>query len=468
MNQTMQSQPFLWGTATASYQCEGAWQEDGKVESMWDRYLHENGYENGDVASDHYHRFREDLQLMHDGNQNAYRFSLSWPRIITDLDGTVNEKGLAFYGALIDECLAQGIVPFVTIYHWDLPQYLQEIGGWLNRKTCDAFVTFCRVVWKAFGGKVKHWTTFNEPKWFTFSGYFNGNYPPEHRDAQELITCCFNVMLANAMAVREFRAEKIPGEVGLVASYETFYPAEDNAACAAAAHNADNFANLWCTSSCAKGVFPADLVQRLKEEGLDLSFADEQALQIIHDNTVDFLGLNYYSPEFVTPCEEETEIVINNAGKNFKRKSLYKVKGWFATVRNPNLKYNAWDMGIYPQGLYDTLKTNYDLYHIPVYITENGYGNYDQMENGVINDDERIEYIDGHVKALLRAKADGVDVRGYFVWSAMDLYSWKNGCEKRYGLIYVDFEHDCRRIPKKSYYWYRDAIAAGFSEEGRN
>ena len=171
---------FLWGSATASYQCEGGWDLDEKAESMWDRYLHENGLENGDTASDHYHRYREDIRMMKEGGQNAYRFSLSWPRIIKDREGTVNAKGIAFYRSLIEECRRNGIEPFVTLYHWDLPQYWQAKGGWLNREVAFAFQKYCEICFREFNGMIRYWSTFNEPQWFIFCGYMQGNYPPNH------------------------------------------------------------------------------------------------------------------------------------------------------------------------------------------------------------------------------------------------------------------------------------------------
>ncbi|MBQ1533708.1 MAG: glycoside hydrolase family 1 protein, partial [Erysipelotrichaceae bacterium] len=173
---------FLWGSATASYQCEGAWDLDEKAESNWDRYLHVNGLENGDVASDFYHHYEEDIRMLAEGGQNAFRFSLSWPRIISDINGTVNRKGLDFYHRVIDTCLRYNVEPFVTLYHWDLPQYLEDEGGWLNRKTCDAYLHFTEVCFKEFSGKVKYWTTFNEPRWTIFNGYLIGNYCPGHHN----------------------------------------------------------------------------------------------------------------------------------------------------------------------------------------------------------------------------------------------------------------------------------------------
>lgn len=211
--------PFFWGSATASYQCEGAWQEGGKAESMWDRYLHENDLENGDVASDHYHRYREDIETMAKGGQNAYRFSLSWPRIIKNREGEVNEEGIAFYNSLIDTCHEFGVEPFVTIYHWDLPQYWEDEGGWLNEETAHAFEHYARVCFDRFGDRVRYWATFNEPKWFVMSGYLIGNYPPALQDPEKCAHAAFNVMYASALGVKAFRAGGYEGSIGIVHSF---------------------------------------------------------------------------------------------------------------------------------------------------------------------------------------------------------------------------------------------------------
>lgn len=458
---TMEKEKMLWGGATASYQCEGAYNEDGKVESMWDYYLHKENLENGDIASDHYHRYKEDIKQMADGGQNAYRFSLSWPRIIKNINGDVNEEGIKFYKNMIDECHKHNIEPFITLYHWDLPQYLEEKGGWLNIETCYAFKHYCEVCYKAFNGHVNYWSTFNEPKWFIFSGYMSGNYPPCHKNIDEVIKGCYNVMFANALAIESFKKFKIKGSIGLVSSYQTIYGVDDNAQTRQAIRNAQNYCNNWCIDTCCLGQFPSDMVTKLKEEGYDLSFAKNEELEIIKNNTVDFLGMNYYSPQYVKPYTSgETEVKVNNQGKNYKGNMRSVVKNGFEIANDDmnDLPRNDWGMIVYPKGLYDGIKDNASKFNGPIYITENGYGNYEEINNGQIHDDYRIKYIKEHVRYLLKAKYEGYDVRGYFVWSPFDLYSWKNGCEKRYGLVAIDFENNQKRIPKDSYYWYRDEI----------
>ncbi|MSS11336.1 glycoside hydrolase family 1 protein [Clostridium sp. WB02_MRS01] len=450
---------FLWGGATASYQCEGARNEDGKVDSMWDVYLHDKCLENGDIASDFYHRYKEDIQMMKEGGQNAFRFSLSWPRIIVDKKGTINQKGIKFYHEVIDECLSHGIEPFVTIYHWDLPQYLEEDGGWQNRETCDAFVKYAEVVMKEYNGKVKYWTTFNEPRWFIFNGYFIGNYPPECHSTQMTVKGAYHVMLAHAMAVQAFRENQIKGKIGIVHSYTPVDGVDDLPETKKAMRYADNYCNNWVLDTAVKGEIPADLLGKLKLEGIDLSFMNEEDLHIISENRVDYLGLNYYARTLVKAYTEgETTLIVNNSGKNGKGTSKTIVKNWFEQVQDPNSEYTEWDTEIYPKGLYDGLIRAHQRYRLPIFITENGIGYYEDVNVECVQDNWRISYMNDHINAILNAMDEGVDVRGYFVWSSFDLYSWKNGCEKRYGLVAVDFEHELIRKPKKSYYWFKDII----------
>ena len=446
---------FLWGGATASYQCEGAWNVDDKAESMWDHYLHENNLENGDVASDHYHHFEEDIKMMKDGGQNAYRFSLSWPRIIKNRAGDINPKGIEFYNKLINCCLKNGITPFVTLYHWDLPQYWQEVGGWLNLDTSRAFAHYSEVCFKAFGDKVKLWTTFNEPKWFTVNGYLIGNYPPAEHDLQHTIICGFNVMYANALAIQKFRQGKFPGQIGIVHSYSPIDGIDDTIETKIAMRNADNYANNWVLDTAALGSFPIDLLAKLSETN-DISFMKPDLLKTIAENTVDFLGLNYYARTLVKPYTSgETKMVFNNSGK--KGSTQMRIKNWFEQVMDPNSEYTEWDTEIYPKGLEDGLIRAYQKYHLPIYVTENGVGFHENINVSEVKDDYRISFMNDHINALMNAQDKGADVRGYFTWSPFDLYSWMNGVEKRYGLVAVDFS-TLKRKPKASYFWYKKII----------
>lgn len=449
---------FYWGGATASYQCEGGWNLDDKVESMWDHYLHENNLENGDVASDHYHRFEEDIKMMKDGGQNAYRLSLSWPRIIKNREGEVNLKGIAFYKKVFECCKNNNIEPFVTIYHWDLPQYWEEVGGWLNEKTCLAYQHYAKVCFDSFNQYVKNWVTFNEPKWFVCSGYLIGNYPPCHQSPQDTITAAFHVMYASALGVKTFKEGNYPGHVGIVHSFGPVNGVDDSLATKIAMRYADNYTNNWILDTAAKGEIPIDLMAELSKK-YDLSMIKEHHLKTIKENTVDFLGLNYYSRVLVKPYTEgETTLVVNNSGKKGKGTSKVIIKDWFEQVYDPNSTFTEWDTEIYPKGLQEGLIEVWNKYHLPIYITENGVGMYEDVTVDQVNDDYRISFMNDHINAILNAKDKGVDVRGYFAWSSFDLYSWKNGCDKRYGLVAIDFNNGLVRKPKKSYYWFKDMI----------
>ena len=449
---------FLWGGATASYQCEGGWNEGKKAESMWDHYLHQENLENGDIASDHYHRYEEDIKMMKDGGQNAYRFSLSWPRIIKNREGEINQEGIDFYHKLIDCCLANGIEPYVTIYHWDLPQYWEELGGWLNEDVCYAYEHFAKVCFEAFGEKVKYWVTFNEPKWFVCSGYLIGNYPPCLNDPEKTVKAAFNVMFASALGVRVFKTGHYQGQIGIVHSFGPVNGIDGSLKTRIAMRYADNYANNWILDTAANGEIPIDLLAVLAQK-YDLSYITEQHLQIIKENTVDFLGLNYYSRVLVKPYTEgETTFVVNNSGKKGKGTSKVIIKDWFEQVYDPNSQFTEWDTEIYPKGLEEGLKEVWERYHLPIYITENGVGMYEDVTVDMVNDDYRIAFMNDHINAIMNAQDAGVEVKGYFAWSSFDLYSWKNGCEKRYGLVAIDFKNNLIRKPKKSYYWFKEMI----------
>ena len=287
----------------------------------------------------------------------------------------------------IDACHENGIEPFVTCYHWDLPQYLEEKGGWLNKATAAAFQHYCEVVFKAFNGLVDHWTTFNAPKWFVFSGYMSGNYPPCHKNPQEVVNAAYNVMYANALAVKSFKELGILGSIGIVTSYQTIYGIDDSEACQLAFRNADNYCNNWIIDTACSGAFPSDMVAKLAAEGFDLSIAQPEELQLIKNNTVQFLGMNYYSPQFVKPYTGgETDVKVNNLGKNYKGNMRTVVKNWFEVANDDmtELPRNDWGMIIYPQGLREGLRRNSAKFSGPIYVTENGFGNYEDIHNGPV------------------------------------------------------------------------------------
>ncbi|EOT48568.1 MULTISPECIES: glycoside hydrolase family 1 protein [Enterococcus] len=447
---------FLWGGATASYQCEGAWNVDEKAESMWDHYLHQENLENGDVASDHYHRYEEDIRMMSEGGQNTYRFSLSWPRIIKNKEGEINLKGIEFYTKILDTCKKFNIEPFVTLYHWDLPQYWEEIGGWLNHDVCVAFAQYAKVCFEYFGDKISLWTTFNEPKWFVVNGYKIGNYPPGYQDTAKTMQAAYNVMYANSLAIEVFREGNYSGEIGIVHSYTPVNGVDDSIETKIAMRYADNYCNNWILDTAALGEFPIDLIAYLSKS-YDISFMKPEELRKIKQYTVDFIGLNYYSRTLVKSYTEgETQLQFNHSGKKGESKVL--IKNWFEQVKDPSNETTEWDTEIYPKGLQDGLVEAYKRYKLPLYVTENGIGVREDVSVDQINDEYRISFMNDHINAIFNAIDLGCDVRGYYVWSPFDLYSWKNGVEKRYGLVAVDFVDNQVRKPKASYYWFKKMI----------
>ncbi len=463
----MNKERFLWGSATAAYQCEGGWQEGDKGLSCWDTYCHSNACREGitgDVSCDFYHRYEEDIRMLAEGGQNAFRFSLSWVRIMPDGTGRVSQDGVDFYNRVLDTCEKYGVTPFVTIYHYDLPQTLYEAGGWENRATADAFAAYARACFEAFGSRVRFWTTINEPDFESMCGYIVGNYPPHVHDIGRRSRALYHMLLGSAKAVRCFRDGGYAGQIGLVYTPGVVQTLRDTPDYREAAENADLYYNDCVGDPVVKGWFSEKLIAKMRASGVDLSYVLEGDEAVFRAGTVDFLGLNSYVRHLVKPYTDgESTVFMNNKGKkNAINHGRTIIKNWFEVDYGPNARFNAWGHEIYENCIYDLLIDIRKKYgDIPVYVTENGIGLYEAFnEKGEVDDDERIAILDGWVNGLLRAKREGCPVLGYFVWSTMDLYSWINGYDKRYGLVYVDFENGNRRIPKKSYSWYREKIAA--------
>lgn len=467
----MADSPFMWGSATAAYQCEGAWREGKKDLSNWDAFCHGEANEkhiaNGDVASDHYHRFEEDLDMMRAGNQNAYRFSIAWTRVVHE-DGTPNPEGIAHYSHVIDACLARGIEPLVTLYHYDMPDYLFQRGGWETRETAERFYSYADICFRAFGSRVRWWVTINEPSYDTLCSYVAGNYPPNVHDVSRRWRAMYHMLLGSALAIRRFRTLRDGGVVrpdALVGLVSDSYPIEalgDGAEYERAIEMADLFWNKSVNDVCVLGHFPAELVDRLLYDGCDLGYVSETDAEIFSQGTVDFLGVNAYERILVKPpVSEETHFLHDNSGDPNTRHEPKTIGGWFTMDEDPGVKKNDWGMEMLPKSIYDLLVKLHATYpNTPFVITENGVGWHEQpAADGRIHDDYRIEYLKGYVDWMDKARAEGVDVRGYFVWSSFDLYSWINGYGKRYGLVYVDYDRGCTRTAKDSWYWYRDMIA---------
>lgn len=457
---------FLWGSATAAYQCEGGWQEGGKGLSNWDAFCHSAANNvnpvTGDVASDHYHRFEEDIRMMAEGGQNAYRFSIAWTRIVPDGVGRPCEEGLAHYDRVIDCCLAHGVEPVVTLYHYDMPNTLFEQGGWEQRATADAFERYARACFGRYGDRVRYWFTVNEPNYDTFCSYLRGNYPPNVQDISRRWRAMYHELLASAKAVAAYREGGWQGSIGLVSDSYAIQTLEKTPAYREAARRADLFFNRSVNDVCVLGRVPEDLVRLLEAEGDDTSYMLPGDEKVLAAGTVDVLGVNAYDRVLVKPyvCGPTT-LVANNtgtAGQSFDQQ----VAGWFALDEDPNTQKNDWGMEMYPESVHTLLMQLHALYpSTPFMITENGVGYRERLEPGqdAIHDQYRIDFLAGYVRWIRQAVREGCQVLGYFVWSTMDLYSWINGYAKRYGLVYVDYDDGCRRIPKDSFYWYKGLIA---------
>jgi len=432
---------FLWGAATASYQIEGAWQEDGKSESIWDRFSHTPGMidddSTGDVACDHYHRWRDDIALMRRLGLKAYRFSTAWPRILPDGYGTVNQTGLDFYSRLTDGLLDAGIEPFITLYHWDLPQVLQDRGGWPARMTAQAFVEYTDVVTRKLGDRVKYWITLNEPWCSSILGYFLGDQAPGHHNLGDAAAAAHHLLLAHGWAMSIIRRNCHDCQAGITLNLSPQTPASDSEADAIAARKADGTLNRLFLDPLSGRGYPQDVVE---DNRLEMAFVRPSDLAIIA-TPIDFMGVNYYVRSII---RSEAIPEHRNAPRTI--------------TPNPETTEIGWE--VYPEGLYELFARLVADYQFPAYyITENGAAYDDHLgPDGMVDDPRRIAYLQAHLVQAARAIADGVPLRGYFVWTLMDNFEWSRGFSKRFGLAYVDYATQ-ERIPKASARWYSRVIA---------
>ncbi|MEK3989136.1 glycoside hydrolase family 1 protein [Robertmurraya sp. FSL R5-0851] len=459
---------FLWGAASAAYQVEGAWDEDGKGPSNWDLFVRIPGKTfkgtTGDVAVDHYHRYKEDVQLMAEMGMKAYRFSVAWTRILPQGKGEVNEKGLQFYDNLINELVKHNIEPVLTLYHWDLPQSLQdEYGGWESRKIIEDFTNYSTILFKRFGDRVKYWVSLNEQNIFTMLGYQWAAHPPGVKDDKLFYQVNHHANLANASVIKEFRKYVPGGKIGPSFAYSPAYAATSKPTDILAAENAEEFTSHWWMDVYAWGKYPEATWNYLEKNGLAPQVEDGD-FELLKAGKPDFMGVNYYQTTTYeeNPLDGVTEGHFNTSGKKGTTKDRG-IPGVFKTVKNDNLERTNWDWNIDPVGLRIGLRRIQSRYGLPILISENGLGEYDKLEeNDVVNDDYRIDYIRTHLVAIQEAISDGVEMLGYCVWSFTDLLSWLNGFQKRYGFVYVnqheEGEHDLRRIKKKSFGWYQSVI----------
>ncbi|MHA2231245.1 MAG: GH1 family beta-glucosidase [Candidatus Hodarchaeales archaeon] len=455
---------FLWGAATSSYQIEGAWNEDGKGESIWDTAAHagmiKNG-ETGDVACDHYHRYNADVRLMKELGLNAYRFSVSWPRIFPSGRGTVNLKGVKFYDALVNELLKCGIEPVVTLYHWDLPQALQNIGGWINREVIAAYVEYASFMFNHFGDRVKKWITFNEPMIFTLLFYSTGVFDLGKRNIAGGIQASHLVNVAHAKTVRAYRhSSHSDGKIGITLNLSPVYTNSDSFLDQKAGEIIDNISNRWFLEPVLKASYPSGLLNEF-EEKFSLAIPKED-LTLLKDNPMDFLGINTYTCQRIGATKPDKLPDIDT----FVARLLT------GTMEKPELvegrEYSEMGWEIYPKGLYDLLlRIDRDYNHPLLYVTENGMADKDdKIVDNVVEDDDRVSYLQQYLTAAQQAIEEGVNLAGYFVWSLLDNLEWLHGTSKRFGLFRVNFTTR-ERIWKKSARWYaRVIIDNGFETSG--
>lgn len=463
---------FLWGAGTAAYQCEGAWNEDGKGLGEWDYFNHNSKLNvnnvDGDVASDFYHRYKEDIDLLAAGHQNTFRFSIAWDRIIPNGTGEVNQKGITFYNNVIDYCLEKGLEPNISLFHYDLPYELALQGGWSNRNITDYFANYAKVCFENFGDRVKIWATINEPRYYSYCANVVGNYPPtRHLDFQSYFQYQYNLMIASAKAVKIFHDLKIDGIIGIVHDNGNVELDPGTRDKDRVRMIGDFFYNREILCPALLGKMPEETDEVL--DAFDcILYKKQNDSKIFADGKGDYLGLNLYNRQYITDWTDgETEVFHNNKGSRSKSKEGIRIQGLFESSFDPSVRRNKWGREELPRVMYTALKEIQERYDPKlIMITENGHGGYEVPDkNGYVEDDDRIKLTSEFLDYMLKAKNDGVKVCGYYHWSPMDLYSWINGYEKRYGLIRVDFDNNLKRIPKKSYYWYRDFIDQYFKQE---
>ncbi len=447
---------FLWGAATSSYQIEGAVDADGRGPSIWDVQCRTPGLvrdgHNGDVATDHYRRYREDVAMMKSLGLDAYRFSVAWPRVQPTGTGSVNQPGLDFYRRLVDELLAAGITPVLTLYHWDLPQALQDAGGWPARDTAYRFAEYASIVFEALHDRVPMWATLNEPWCSSMLGYADSSHAPGHADPAEATRAIHHLNLAHGLALTAMR-EIDPGpQQGIVLNLQPIHAVgpDPDGVLADGVRRTDGLHNRVWTEPLFSARYPSDVVDDLGAfGGLPVEDGD---LEIIAQ-PLDWLGINYYNDDLL--CAEPSATIGHTPG----------LVGVAGVDPGPGATDIGWP--ITPDGLRQLLVGLEASYRglPPIYITENGAAYDDPVIDGAVSDSRRIAYLDSHLRAVHAAIDEGVDVRGYFEWSLMDNFEWAHGYHMRFGMVHVDYDTQVR-TPKDSAYWYREVIGRNGLEEG--
>ncbi|WP_326824464.1 GH1 family beta-glucosidase [Streptosporangium sp. NBC_01756] len=432
---------FVWGAATAAYQIEGAARDDGRGPSIWDTFSRTPGKvhagHTGDVACDHYHRYPEDIRIMGDLGLSAYRFSISWPRIQPDGSGPANSRGLDFYDRLVDGLHGAGITPIVTLYHWDLPQTLEDRGGWTNRETAERFAEYAEIVHARLGDRVETWTTLNEPWCSAFLGYASGIHAPGRTEPELSFAAVHHLLLGHGLAAGALRAAGA-GRIGITLNLSPVLGDD-----AEAVSVVDGLQNRIFLDPVLRGEYPADVVGRAGRF-TDWSFVREGDLEII-SRPIDLLGVNYYNPQTVAARtgEPANPVYPGSEGISFPR---------------PDVPKTAMGWPVQPFGLTDLLvRLSRDYPGTPLVITENGAAFDDVVEAGQVHDTDRVAYLDGHLRAAHAAIEAGADLRGYLVWSLLDNFEWAEGYAKRFGIVHVDYATQ-QRTPKDSALWYREVV----------
>jgi beta-glucosidase len=431
---------FVWGVATAAFQVEGALQADGRGESIWDRFTHTPGNivngDTADIACDHYNRWRVDVGIMKELGVTGYRFSISWPRVVPGGVGKVNPAGLGFYDRLVDSLLEAGIAPFPTLYHWDLPQALEDRGGWPDRATAHAFADYAAVVAERLGDRVQHWATINEPWCVAELGYRLGEHAPGRRDPDAGLDAAHHVLLAHGLGMQAVRAAAPGASVGIASNIDVKTPRSAHPADIRAADLEDVFRNRWYLDPVLLGEYPES---GIVERGWDQDSVLPGDLDAI-SAAMDFIGLNYYSR---TVVKDDT---IDDAERP-------------PPIVAADLPHTTMGWEVYPEGLRDLLvRFNTDYQLPPVYVTENGVAFADQLVDGAVHDEDRRSYLERHFAAAAEAMAAGVPLRGYFVWTLLDNFEWAQGYSQRFGIVWTDFETQ-ERVIKDSGRWFSGEIA---------
>lgn len=432
---------FIWGTSTSSYQIEGAACEGGRTESIWDRFCRTPGKvangDTGDTACDHYHRYKEDIQIIADLGIRYYRFSVAWSRIYPE-KGKLNEEGLQFYERILDELDRHGIEPLLTMYHWDLPQWVQDEGGWANRASVDYFMEYAKALLDRFARRVPMWNTINEPFCAAILGYGTGEHAPGHRNWREALAAAHHLLLSHGRTVQLYRQQGYGGQIGITLNMEQVEAASSSVEDMEAAARQDGFVNRWFAEPLFMGQYPQDMMTWYLPYVGAFDFIHEGDLQEIHQPG-DFLSVNYYSRSVIRSANNDSLL----QGERMPIVGKVTDMGW----------------EIHPESLYLLLKRVEDQYTkgLPIFITENGAAMDDVMVDGLIQDWDRIQYIHEHLEACLRFIEEGGQLKGYYVWSFLDNFEWAYGYDKRFGIVYVDYTTQTRTL-KESAKWYRQVV----------